>query len=60
MEQDYSREAHVLRHSGVVQVIEAGAPLERIGDVAGHEWLHTTLAIYGRLRADDLTKYLEQ
>lgn len=51
---------HVLRHSRVVQPIEAGVPIERVADIAGHRRLDTTLATYGRVRAEDLSKHLQQ
>ena len=51
---------HVLRHSRVVQLMQAGVPLERVSNIAGHRNINTTLQMYGRLRAEDLSKYLEQ
>jgi integrase/recombinase XerD len=50
--------AHVMRHSRVVHLIEAGVPIERVSDIAGHRRLETTLQIYGRLRSEDLKQYL--
>ena len=51
---------HMFRHSRVVQLMQTGIPLERVSDIAGHRNINTTLQMYGRLRAEDLGKYLEQ
>lgn len=51
---------HVLRHSRVFHLMEAGVPLERVSDLAGHQDPGVTKKIYGRLRAEDLGKYQEQ
>lgn len=51
---------HVLRHSRVVQLMESGVPLERVSDIAGHQKLDTTKRMYGRLRAEDLGRYLDE
>jgi uncharacterized membrane protein (UPF0127 family) len=51
---------HLLRHSRVRHLMEAKVPIERVSEIAGHRGLDTTLKIYGRLRAEELGKYLEQ
>jgi len=50
---------HVLRHSRIVHLLESGVPLERVSDIAGHRSIVITQSIYGRLRAEDLGKYLK-
>ena len=50
---------HLLRHTRIRHLMEAGVPLERVSEIAGHRRLDTTLKIYGRLRAEELGKYLE-
>ena len=51
---------HVFRHSRVVQLMQSGIDIHIVSDIAGHRRLDTTLQMYGRLRAEDLGKYLEQ
>ncbi len=50
---------HLLRHTRIRHLMEAGVPIERVSEIAGHRKLDTTLKIYGRLRAEELSKYLE-
>ena len=49
---------HILRHSRVRHLIEAGVPIERVSEVAGHRKLDTTSKIYGSLRAEERARYL--
>ena len=49
---------HILRHSRVRHLIEAGVPIERVSEVAGHRKLATTSKIYGSLRAEERARYL--
>jgi integrase/recombinase XerD len=49
---------HLLRHSRIRHLIEAGVPVERVSEVAGHRKLDTTQKIYGSLRAEERARYL--
>ena len=51
---------HKLRHSRAVHLLESGVPLERVSDILGHRSIETTAKIYGRLRAEELGKYLKE
>ena len=49
---------HLLRHSRIRHLIEAGVAVERVSEVAGHRKLDTTQKIYGSLRAEERARYL--
>jgi integrase/recombinase XerD len=49
---------HILRHSRIRHLLEAGIPIERVSEVAGHRKLDTTQKIYGSLRAEERARYL--
>jgi len=49
---------HILRHSRLRHLIEAGVPIERVSEIAGHRKLDTTSKIYGSLRAEERARYL--
>lgn len=52
---------HVLRHSRIMQLREAGVTdWGVLADIAGHKRIDTTKLIYGRLKAEDRGKFLEQ
>lgn len=49
---------HLLRHSRCRHLMDAGVPLERVSEIAGHSRLDTTIKVYGRLRAEERGRYL--
>jgi integrase len=49
---------HILRHSRIRHLMEAGISIEAVSEVAGHRKLDTTIKIYGRLLAEKRAKYL--
>ena len=51
---------HDLRHSRAVDWLKSGMDVKNVSELLGHTSIDTTAKIYGRLRPEDRTDFVER